>query len=103
MTFDPEISEWDNPPGFRPVSGLKSGGKRGELKHLSTRRKRKQNVIPPVVASERGRAQTRAVARPDGGCRDATSYGNCERNRPDSRAIAGDSPLREAESGVALP
>ena len=33
-------------------------GERGELKHLITRRRRKQNVIPPVVASERGTAQT---------------------------------------------
>ena len=34
------------------------GGKPGEVKHLSTLRKRKQLVIPLVVASERGRAQT---------------------------------------------
>ena len=34
------------------------GGERGELKHLSSRRKRKQAVIPVVVASEAGRAQT---------------------------------------------
>ena len=33
-------------------------GERGEVKHLSTPRKRKQIVIPQVVASERGRAQT---------------------------------------------
>ena len=37
------------------------GGEPGELKHLSTLRKRKQNVIPPVVASDRGRAQTSEV------------------------------------------
>ena len=30
----------------------------GELKHLITRRKRKQKAIPKVVASEIGRAQT---------------------------------------------
>ena len=36
-------------------------GEPGELKHLSSRRKRKQNVIPPVVASERGIAQTMRV------------------------------------------
>ena len=30
----------------------------GELKHLSSRRKRKQHVIPGVAASETGRAQT---------------------------------------------
>ena len=31
---------------------------RGEVKHLSTPRKRNQIEIPSVVASERGRAQT---------------------------------------------
>ena len=30
----------------------------GELKHLSSRRKRKQHVISKVAASENGRAQT---------------------------------------------
>ena len=35
-----------------------AGGKPGEVKHLSTRRKRKQSAIPLVVASERGTAQT---------------------------------------------
>ena len=34
----------------------------GELKHLSSRRKRKQHVIPEVAASETGRAQTRVRA-----------------------------------------
>ncbi len=34
------------------------GGERGEVKHLSTPRKRNQIEIPSVVASERGRAQT---------------------------------------------
>ena len=29
-----------------------------ELKHLSTRRKRKRESIPPVAASEKGTAQT---------------------------------------------
>jgi hypothetical protein len=32
------------------------GSKPGEVKHLSTRRKRKQSAIPSVVASERGTA-----------------------------------------------
>jgi hypothetical protein len=39
---------------------------RGELKHLSTRRNRKQTVIPLVVASERGRAQTGFVTASPG-------------------------------------
>ena len=34
------------------------GREPGELKHLSSRRKRKQHVIPGVAASETGRAQT---------------------------------------------
>ena len=34
------------------------GREPGELKHLSSRRKRKQHVIPEVAASENGRAQT---------------------------------------------
>ena len=34
------------------------GRQPGEVKHLSTRRKRKQAVIPLVVASESGLAQT---------------------------------------------
>ena len=36
----------------------RNGGKPGELKHLITRRKRKQIEIPRVVASEMGIAQT---------------------------------------------
>jgi hypothetical protein len=35
-----------------------AGSERGEVKHLSTPRKRNQTEIPQVVASERGRAQT---------------------------------------------
>ena len=51
----------------QPVSGnsesscteyIGIGGERGEVKHLSTPRKRNQIEIPQVVASERGRAQT---------------------------------------------
>ena len=77
-------------------------GERGELKHLITRRRRKQNVIPPVVASERGRAQTETVAMQPRGCRTALSHTDCERNGLERPAIAGESPLREARSGVAV-
>ena len=61
MTIDPGISEWGNPARWTRAM-LNLAGERGELKHLITRRRRKQNVIPPVVASERGRAQTAAVS-----------------------------------------
>ena len=44
-SFDPEMSEWGNPAGISQLLcteyiGVQS--KRGELKHLSTRRKRNQ-------------------------------------------------------------
>ena len=47
--LDPGISEWGNPPGLVPVSCAEyigAGGERGELKHLSTLRKRKQPRFP---------------------------------------------------------
>src|ERR1700751_2393364 len=43
-------------------------GERGEVKHLSTRRRRKQIVIPLVVASERGGWLNRRHVIPGGGC-----------------------------------
>ena len=45
---------------------FRSGSEPGELKHLSTRRNRKQLVIPQVVASERGLAQTLLVTASGG-------------------------------------
>ena len=41
IPVDARISEWGNPPGAIPASP-EGGGEPGELKHLSTRRKRKQ-------------------------------------------------------------
>ena len=60
-----------NTVSFRHES-IVSGSERGEVKHLSTPRKRNQFEIPSVVASERGRAQTvgsninRVVGLPQG-------------------------------------
>ena len=54
------------PCRLKACNPAQSGGEPGELKHLSTRRKRKQNVIPPVVASERGEAQTAGIPVPAG-------------------------------------
>ena len=48
-TFDPEMSEWENPPVIRQVSiteYIGYGGEPGELKHLSTQRKRNQPRFP---------------------------------------------------------
>ena len=50
------MSEWGNPA--RGHAGSRKGSQRGELKHLSTRRKGNQHETPLVAASERGRAQT---------------------------------------------
>ena len=70
------------------------GGELRELKHLSTSRKRKQNVIPRVVASESGRAQTCGVSASAGvvGLRYMRSnwIGSCL----ESQTIEGESPVR---------
>ena len=59
-------------------------------------------MIPPVVASERGRAQTGHVATHGRGCRTALSYGNCEQNLLERRIIEGDNPVSEASVVVAV-
>ena len=46
-----------NPASFH-IERIGVEGERGEVKHLSTPRKRNQVEIPSVAASERGRAQT---------------------------------------------
>ena len=43
--LDPGVSEWGNPPGRRPGTPERAG-ERGELKHLSSRGKRKQTRFP---------------------------------------------------------
>ena len=53
-------------------------------------------MIPPVVASERGRAQTVHVAMHVRGCRTTPWTPDRERNGLERPAIAGESPLREA-------
>ena len=50
-------------------------------------------MIPPVVASERGTAQTSGVARRGWGCRTATLYANREQNTLENVTIDGDSPV----------
>ena len=58
-------------------------------------------MIPPVVASERGRAQTATVAMPPRGCRTAPLHGGGERNPLERGTVDGDSPVREARVGIA--
>ena len=58
-------------------------------------------MIPSVVASERGRAQTAMVAMPCRGSRTAWSDLDREEKVLESTAIAGESPLSEAWRAVA--
>ena len=45
--FDPEVSEWGNPPlGVSCTEYIGAGGEPGELKHLSNQRKRNQLRFP---------------------------------------------------------
>ena len=54
-------------------------------------------MIPLVVASERGRAQTCVVAMPRRGCRTALLYLASEKKYLESYTIKGDSPVFEAQ------
>ena len=59
-------------------------------------------MIPPVVASDRGRAQSDLVATPGRGCRTALLYVKGERNSLESQTVEGESPVREACGGIAV-
>ena len=100
MTFDPGISEWGNPVRVAHYRGER--GEPGELKHLSSRRKRKQNVNPLVEAIEEGRAQTRCVTARRGFGPEQTGRRRAEQ-RMERRGETGDSPVCEAVQGVRNP
>ena len=57
-------------------------------------------MIPPVVASDRGIAQTGVVAMHRRGSRTAPWYLNREENVLESPTIAGDGPVTEAKQGL---
>ena len=59
-------------------------------------------MIPPVVASDRGRAQTRDVATHLWGSRTALLYSASEENLLESKVIEGDNPVSEARGGIAV-
>ena len=62
MTFDPQVSEWENPRGAMPAHPLLNQiGRREATRGTETSKypeEEKSNEIPQVVASERGRGQT---------------------------------------------
>ena len=57
-------------------------------------------MIPLVVASERGRAQTAYVAMHIRGSRTTSWYPDDEQNGLESPTIVGDSPVREMVRGL---
>ena len=59
-------------------------------------------MIPPVVASDRGRAQTWVVAMHPRGCRTAPWYAECEKKVLESSVVEGDNPVIEARCGLAV-
>ena len=59
-------------------------------------------MIPLVVASDRGTAQTADVVRRQRGCRTARLYSNGEWKYLESYITEGDNPVHEAKSGIAV-
>ena len=59
-------------------------------------------MIPPVVASERGRAQTVYVAMHKRGSRTTAWYTDSEQNVLESSTVEGESPVCEAECGLVV-
>ena len=59
-------------------------------------------MIPPVVASDRGRAQTACVATHMRGCRTAPWYTDHEKNVLESSTIEDDSSVIEVRGGLAV-
>ncbi len=59
-------------------------------------------MIPPVVASDRGRAQTVFVFRQMRGCRSTLWYVLIEEKRLERRSIEGDRPVSVELYGLVL-
>ena len=59
-------------------------------------------MIPPVVASDRGRAQTALVATPVRGSRTTLWYLNRERNVLESSTVEDESSVCEARRGLVV-
>ena len=57
-------------------------------------------MIPLVVASERGLAQTVCVAMHMRGSRTTPWHGKCEERQLEGCAVEGDSPVSEACAGL---
>ena len=91
----PCVSEWGNPAGRSPVTPDKVG-ERGELKHLSTRRKRKKTIDCRSSGERTGKS-------PNRGCRGSCGVVGADirndlrnRNGLERPGVAGDTPVRAA-------
>ena len=59
-------------------------------------------MIPPVVASDRGRAQTVVVAMQWRGCRTTIWYSDAEWNDLESSIREGENPVHERKWGLVV-
>ena len=59
-------------------------------------------MIPLVVASERGRAQTAVVAMHQRGSRTTLWYSDCEEKVLESSIVEGDNPVSECRRGLVV-
>ena len=59
-------------------------------------------MIPPVVASDRGRAQTGVVAMHRRGSRTTLWYARLEEKVLESSIIEGDNPVSERDGGLVV-
>ena len=59
-------------------------------------------MIPPVVASDRGRAQTAVVAMHLRGCRTTLWYPDVEWNDLESSITEGDNPVHEHKQDLVV-
>ena len=88
IIFDPRISEWDNLTVWRIVTHIFiMGANAGNWNILVPVGKENNLMIPLVVASERGKAQTYDVVMRDRGSRVTISYFESEENVLESSII----------------
>ena len=59
-------------------------------------------MIPPVVASDRGTAQTSGVAMRRWGCRTAALYRNDDQKYLESYITEGDNPVWKVKPSIAV-
>ncbi len=93
---DPQVSEWGNPSAFGQRPPIYRRGQRGELKHLSTPRKREQ-VSDSASSGERTRISPNLRPTGRGGCRAHVKESERRRSGLESRPTEGDRPVDASE------